>query len=266
MAIAYDTSTDGGHGTGATLTFSHTCTGNKRILFVAAGALGNLATATYGGVAMTQIDTESAGSIQTTFFYLKNPASGANNVIVSAAGGSISAVSASYTLALQTGGMDISGGTFGNPASSISQSLTTVTDNTWLVAGGCAAAGGVVAGSNTTVRINSGNTFGMYICDSNAARTPPGSFTIAITCTSEKVSMSAAAFAPGAILNLTISAFVGSFALTGFAVTLSKIRAALTAAVGTFALTGFAATFTKAASIWTNKTKHTTTWTNKTKH
>jgi len=86
MAIAFDATTDGGNTTATSLTYSHTCTGSNRILFVSViGAIGsdNVTGATYAGAAMTLVDKQ-ASARSTYLFYLIAPATGANNVVVSA--------------------------------------------------------------------------------------------------------------------------------------------------------------------------------------
>lgn len=217
MAIAYDTSVDGGNALAASLTYSHTCTGTNRIIFVAAGTInGNTLTATYNGVSMTSIESETAGTITTYFFYLKNPASGANNVVVTisagSAGNSISAVSASYNGVRGNPTLDSTpSGTFANPGTTLSVVLTTVADNCWAISGGCAAAAGVTSGNaTTTIRKNSSSTFGMWIADTNGVVHPAGSVTQKINCTSEKVTMSVASFSPPIITTSTFADTQGS--------------------------------------------------------
>lgn len=91
MAVAHDSSTDITRNSAATtFTFSHTCAGSDRcLLSFARGPSDQTITGiTYNGVSMTALPgTDGVGN--TTFlanygFYLLDPATGANNVVVTA--------------------------------------------------------------------------------------------------------------------------------------------------------------------------------------
>lgn len=93
MAIAFDAKSlaTSNNVTASPLTFSHTCSGENRVLFVTitvntnGGYQATNFSITYGGVAMTALDSayynDVSGKVYT--FYLVNPASGANNIVVS---------------------------------------------------------------------------------------------------------------------------------------------------------------------------------------
>lgn len=69
---------------GASITFSHTCTGSDRILYVCCGQNANTETVTsitYGGVAMTKI-IEGTTSAYAVIYGLVAPATGANDVVI----------------------------------------------------------------------------------------------------------------------------------------------------------------------------------------
>lgn len=99
MAVAFDAvgpSSAGASSSASTsLTWSHTCTGSNRALLVGVAMgkgtdTGISTTATYNGVAMTSLGVihtggGTAGYVQ--LFGLANPASGANTVAITAAGG-----------------------------------------------------------------------------------------------------------------------------------------------------------------------------------
>ncbi len=57
--IAFDSATNGGSGTGTSLTYAHTCSGSARLLRVGVNLYNpgtdDLTGVTYAGVAMTQI-------------------------------------------------------------------------------------------------------------------------------------------------------------------------------------------------------------------
>ncbi len=196
MAIAFDTTTDGGNVTATSLTWAHTCTGSQLALFVTATVNTQTVTGiTYNGVAMSQVGTVSVSSNNSYLYVLFTPATGAHNVVVSLSGsGSVSGASASYT-GVYSGSIDSSAST-SNTSTSISQATTTVTDNCWLVSSGQTNASTATAGANTTVRLTSANTFHCYLTDSNAAQTPAGSFSQAVTCSNGANAMIVASIAP----------------------------------------------------------------------
>ena len=190
MAIAFDTSTDGGVvNPASSLTYSHTCTGSNRFLLVFAfGALASdgITGATYGGVAMTEVSAgfQLTGDRKVFCWYLVNPASGANNVVVSASGSQvIGSFAMSYTGAKQSGQPDASN-TGESPAStSFSLSVTTIADNCWTVLLTRTDGTNNTAGTDTTERLDSANGFAGF--DRNADITPPGSSTLATSSSNQ---------------------------------------------------------------------------------
>lgn len=110
FAIAYDTSTTD-NGSGTTQTYSHTTTGSDRGLLNASTQQSSgtkVSGVTYNGTSMTLIDEAkyAGGSFWFKGFYLPNPSSGANNVVVTYGGtGGRGSITTSYTGCLQTSGM-----------------------------------------------------------------------------------------------------------------------------------------------------------------
>src|SRR3989442_1524846 len=108
MAIAFDAISAVAAATATSLTFAHTCTGSNRILFVAGNDKVAAATVvtgiTYNSVAMTKINgVQIPTSRFITLWDLVAPASGSNNVVVSASeSGHLRFVAASYTGAKQS--------------------------------------------------------------------------------------------------------------------------------------------------------------------
>jgi hypothetical protein len=143
MAIAFDSTATANQASGATLTFSHTCSGSDRILLV--GVVTEIASpdivtgVTYNGVAMTQLGKVFSGDLDEVYLYaLIAPATGANNVVISVSnalaftyGGSVSYTGA-YQDALPTGGDIVTGSTSGASTLSLS-GLTPSTANSWIV-------------------------------------------------------------------------------------------------------------------------------------
>lgn len=187
MAIAFDAATDlGSTLSGDTLTTAHTCTGTDRILFV--GTVGKAGTdtisgVTYNGVAMTKIATAQVATRRySTLWYLINPASGSNNVVISSSETNvIEGLAASYTGAKQSGQPDAQNTNTAVSSSSIAVSVTSVADNCWhmMFVGNTSGGSTSSAGSGTTQRVT-GSTFfvGNAMLDSNGPKTPAGSYTL----------------------------------------------------------------------------------------
>lgn len=186
-AIAFDAATNGGsqNATGGSVTFSHTTSGSNRILFVAAIGAGNESTAitavTYNGVAMTFIDkTLVPANREIYMYYLVNPASGANNVVITGTMDLIGGYAASYTGAAQTQVLDTDvkhSTNTGSSVTSLSVNTTTTVDNSWAVSFIVTQDATNTAGANTTKRIDDTITYGLTFNDNNAAITPAGGIT-----------------------------------------------------------------------------------------
>jgi len=185
MAIAFDAISSGST-TATSLTFSHTCTGSDRILFVGmtddSGGSSLITGITYNGVALTKIGgVQTSGDRWSTLWYLIAPATGANNVVVTASSSSVlSGHAASYTGAKQTGQPDSNATNTISSSSSFSLTTTTVADNSWLVGEYRVPTGNTVsAGAGTVMR--AGATSGTGFADSNSVTTPAGSDSLAFT-------------------------------------------------------------------------------------
>lgn len=170
--IAFD-ATATGNVNAASLTYSHTCSGSNRILLVGVGTDASadcITGATYNGVAMTLIDKQQMSGDATRFiylFYLINPASGANDIVVSASGGlrNIRSDSVSYTGAKQSGQPDASAKATNASTTDLSVAVTVVAANSWIVSFGNAIAAIPVAGTGLTSRNTEGAN--CRIADSN---------------------------------------------------------------------------------------------------
>ena len=208
MAIAFDASSQGATNSGVTsLTVSHTCTGSNGILFTYIAYQGTdrtISGATYNGVSMTAVYNNQiiASALTHALFYIVNPATGANNIVVTMSGSTgqrLGMCSASYTGAKQTGVPDAQN--VENSFASVSSrtlSVTTVADNCWLV-GGVMTGVGVSAGSSTTIRTTNPSPmdYEIRIYDSNGPRTPAGSQGLTINVSpSNGLPMIVASFAP----------------------------------------------------------------------
>lgn len=179
--IAFDTSTTAFTHSGSSLTWSHTCTGTDRFLvvFVMCSSSKSISSVTYNGVAMTA-HPSSGGGQRIIPYVLANPASGANNIVVTMTSTTyIYPVASSYTGVDQTNPVDTSNQT-SQSASSTTSNFTTTVDNCWAVmAARQASTGNTSASTGSTLReANAGFT---QLYDTNTVLTPAGSHSMAIT-------------------------------------------------------------------------------------
>lgn len=141
MAVAFDAATNSGDTNSTSITFSHTCSGSDRVLYVFVNAqAGNVVTGvTYNSVSMTQLvasdgDAGSLGFYGYNYLYrLIAPSTGANNVVVSASSSGWMRASAwSGTGGHQTTPEDTYGAN--NEVTSANEvSLTITNSNCWVI-------------------------------------------------------------------------------------------------------------------------------------
>lgn len=168
MGIAFDAASEDkvASGGATTLTYSHTCTGTDRFLYVAVTLINHSATpsVTYNGVAMTAIATRIPVFTTTwthSAFYLENPASGANNVVVTGGGtsgiNSIRSGCTSYTGVDQTTPiLDYNTASSPGTGNNMTIALTTASDG-WAIISGANVDAAFTAGTGTdTLRASYG--------------------------------------------------------------------------------------------------------------
>lgn len=132
MAIAYDNKTIKTLYTGAvsSTTFSHTTSGNDRVLLVLVyknNSTSQPSSVTYGGTSLTLAVSDGNSNNGTNFsiWYLINPLNGANNIVVNfgqANYGSVVAVSF-------TGANEVKNGTYNNGSGNKTSSLTITSES-----------------------------------------------------------------------------------------------------------------------------------------
>lgn len=165
--VAFDAvgpSATGTTGTTSPTTWAHTCTGTNRLL-IAFLTLDNVTTAssvtaTYAGIAMTEIGRRASGGGTVGIivgFKIINPATGANNVIVTtSAGGSNvrTAGSISFNAADQATGIGtvFMGDSAGGNVTSGSVSVTGTTSGNIVCCGCCSGSGGMAVSGGSTKR------------------------------------------------------------------------------------------------------------------
>jgi len=189
MAIAFDLGTGILPTNGSTtITQAHTCTGSDLILVVqfSDNNASDIVTGiTYNGVSMTrsQFYTTVGRTGRMYTYYLINPATGSNNVVVSTnigVSGSVLCIN-SFTGAKQSGQPDAVGTNRTSGSTSSNVAVTTVADNCWLVGMSWDDFGNSSASTATTRRASAGASFGQQSWSSSSAQTPAGSKTLNIT-------------------------------------------------------------------------------------
>jgi hypothetical protein len=186
MAIAFNATSQNRTLASSSNTVSHTCTGSDRLLLTFIECQnGDLITGvTYNGVSMTQLGKNniSAFGFYNYIYYLVAPATGANNIVVSASGScTIIQLSESLTGVNQTTPIDASN--LINQTSSLANptgSVTTLTDNAWVV-GSCRISSFKPTVSAGTTERNISSDIGYILYDKNSTSSPVGTYTLDTT-------------------------------------------------------------------------------------
>lgn len=200
--ISFDNALSFVAGIGVTsLTQSFTVgTGDNRMLivWVADANRDGITGVTYGGQTMTQIDKQTFCTFGEFdyMFYLANPPSGANDIVVSASPSTnVYLTAASYAGVSQVNTPDNKNKRTDCTAQTNDQiGLTPIADNTWLIMGASDDSSAMSAGTATTKR-GTGNNFAMF--DSNSPISPAASTSLYITTAgNNKFSMMIISLAP----------------------------------------------------------------------
>lgn len=179
--IAFDAASSGDNSNlSSTLTFSHTVTGTNPVLacLVFVNTNSDVITGvTYAGVSMTKVDS-LVNSDNNNFLYsfiLGSPSTGTNNVVVTSSvnPSNIRAICQSYTGASGTPDAHATKSQTVTHGSTVSLSLTTVSDNDWVISFAGGAGDPPTVSSGVAIRKSVGNEVGG---DSNALIHPPGSY------------------------------------------------------------------------------------------
>lgn len=208
MAIALDNSARNAS-SGTSQSFSYTCSGTNRVLVAMTASDGaNTATdVTYGGVALTKIDSDRTANHPINLWYLINPASGSNTLSATGfANAGNYVVALSLTGVKQNNPLEVSNGGTGS-GTSMTRTVITTSDNCWAVlAGTTGGVTAITAGSNSTIvtsAINSDSTSALF--QSGGAITPAGSFSMTFDGANATKAGIIAAFAPVLIISATES-------------------------------------------------------------
>lgn len=181
MAIAFVSAADLGNNGGSTSSLTQAFTvsaGSDRLLVVSLwGSTGTdvITGVTYNGTALTNIH-KILGGRWLHMWYLLNPSSGSNNVVISASGNDwIGATVGEWTGVAQSGQPDAAAEDADSDAS-----VTTVADNCWAILAGYAN-NTIAASTGTTERARSDAFDNGILGDSNGPITPAGAYSMAIT-------------------------------------------------------------------------------------
>lgn len=256
MAIAFDASSqDARYSTGTTLTFSHTCTGSDRFLWVyvytyKAGSGASISGVTYNGVAMTELESyqKAQNEIYCQAFYLANPASGANDIVVTHVLAPYCwALASSYTGVDQTTPIDSSNADGGNGSQTSADrvaSTTVVDSDCWLVSA-CISTGnveGTVVSGSVREWQDETHRWGQIADSNGTVGTGSQNITHEINNGNWAWHVASLAEASGGGTDYPMTASVGTFVLTGIA-TAFNLGRAMVASAGSFILTGIDTAF-----------------------
>lgn len=218
--IAYDNGTYAQATTGTSLTFSHTTAGSDRLLLVMGHDKQGTTVVTgitYNSVAMTKAVTKANAAGENdrsiTLWYLIAPASGANNVVVTASESvSLRFHALSFINVHQTVFTD---GTDTSPDSTgtISTDITTTIDNDWMVMFAKDDSGSVTYSSTTgdgmLLTLDAG---GHAIAVTGAPITPAGANTMTLSQSSaQNAGAVAFAFAPTSAAATLVKDIIGGY-------------------------------------------------------
>jgi hypothetical protein len=198
MAIAFDNATDGGNTSTSPLQFNHTSTGTNLIGVVAiigdvmTGA-DNITSVTWGGQTcslvskVTALIPPSLGNERFLYLYsITGPATGSQQISISSGTNHfLCALAATYTGVSQSGQPEVNTThqSASETSSSLTTSLTTLSDNSWTVLAVESYDGvSAPAASTGATRRKFDAGFGfLAIMDSNGVITPAGSYSMTST-------------------------------------------------------------------------------------
>lgn len=185
--------------TGASsLTFSSpNVSGNNKIGIVGVLVQTDLSITgiTWNGVAMTFIagKTDAATSERVEQWYIINPTAGVTNVIISRTGSSNALIGAAlyYSSAKQSAQPDANT-TDRQTTGTYAVNLTTIADQAVILMVSRGASGNTfTAGANTTIRVQAS-----IVVSESSVKTPPGSYAMNLTCSSQEINSVLGSFAP----------------------------------------------------------------------
>lgn len=185
MAIAYDNALQPQvNSSVSSVTRSFTITGTDPFLFTWAltTSATDMSGQTYNGVSLTKAGEVNLDAFSTEAYYLCNPATGANNLVYTQGTSTTFVTTATSYTGAKSSFTPVTN-TASGTGTTLSGSLTTTVDNSWIVTGTRTDGAEVAASGTNYTRRSSNASNGVHIGDSNAALTPTGSKTIDTTKT-----------------------------------------------------------------------------------
>lgn len=180
MAIAFDVAGTAYVPTASTNSITIVPSGSADFLvaFTMVPIARNCSGVTWNSVGMTLIDTQNSSFFQLKAWYLKSPATGSHSLVATAdASTEIYLGGMFYSGTDTTTQPDASAKQNNASGTTITQTVTTIADNSWLACCTLADGGGLAASTGSTTRGSILNTaFGVF--DSNGAKSPAGSYSM----------------------------------------------------------------------------------------
>jgi len=187
FAIAFDATAKGQDSGVNSVTLSFTCTGSNLMLMINTDYDQPLTITSYlyNSVAFTDVASPlsfQGGGTYLDMQYLAGPSTGANNIVCtwSSTSGGKTISAASYSGVKQSAPSATSTKANQSIASPLTQSITTVDDNSWIV-WGFGISGPATASTNCTIRQQDALYHGGGIADTNTDQTPAGSKSMSAT-------------------------------------------------------------------------------------
>lgn len=185
FAIAFDAANAPAQNSTSPVLWNATVTGTNPALVVGyhvGGTTTDFSTAcTYNSVAGSKVTgTNVASRWGSAIWYMGNASTGTNQVSLTMSSGNAARSSAaSYSGCAANA--NVGGAIQQDSVTSITLTITSTVDKCWLVGEAIQDGVALTAGSGTTFRGNSGDSFAIFV-DGNAAITPAGSSSIVCTC------------------------------------------------------------------------------------
>lgn len=198
MAIAFVSTSTTVNPASDTVAFDATATDGYLVVETLVETTGGASAVTFNGVSMTLLvgpQTTAIGSQKSYLWGLAAPTTGTNNIVVTKTGGLLVLDAVLYSGAQQTTPVEATNTTSGSGTSG-SISVTTLTDNAWLVGyfrGN--GSGAFTAGSNTVVRTSAAEGTRQMV-DTGVDQTPAGSKSLNVTMASQSYTAMAFALKP----------------------------------------------------------------------
>lgn len=171
MAIAVNSVTQGPQSTATSWTWSHTCSGEDRILLVYGHQTDTVTSVKYNNVSMTLAKAQGSGGTGVKIWYLVAPDTGTHNIVATSSSNTfIRYSSISYTGVDQTSPINTTGGTTAS-GTGITCTVNTTVNNCWttMVVVGSGTLQSLTLTSPTTWRVRIGGDGQVGAFDSNSA-------------------------------------------------------------------------------------------------